>query len=1338
MTDLLMLPTTDPSTGRALPEPSTARWQPLRLILLNLWRYADQQFWFHNGALTARGINESGKTKALELTLPLLLHANTDPAWLDPFGGRTKKMSWNLSGWRSDSAGNQTGYSCIEFGRVNPDGTHAYVTIGGGFKVTAGNTKVMSWWWTAEDRRVDRDLELAPEGEPLTAAGLDEALAADGTVWNTAAAYRAEVDRLLFGIGPDRYDALVHLLLQLRRPNLAEKIDVDSGALSQLLAESLSPVDRTVVARSAEQFARLEAHQETVTRLEATRSVFETFVAKYRPWVQRVVLDAALEYRLAFNRHKDQTTKETRLADRVDDLGHRIDELANQVDTHELTITTRAAERDAIDTSSIEELDNLRRNRELAEGREEQTRRDLDAATERLEQADEKTDRLARDLEVAQSEMADAARQIELGFLGIDTPEPTSKRDVEAFRSRVERAVQTRRLLLRQARSVLDELRDATARLEQAREDVTDAAGALDSGTARLDELDAKAATAIDTWTHAAEKWWRSLVDAVPATFTTPTPPSDIDAAADTIATGQHPPSLPTRPWASVLQEFTSSRTRLGDRLADLDAEITRLDGDIAELQHRPLLPPEARPGIPSERTGMPLWQAVDFAEQLDDQARAHLEAALEASGLLDAVIDDRGLHGLDTHIDVDDLPTVTAPLSALLVVEPGADPIVASILDRISTDGDGGVWVRTDGLWRNGATTGRWTKPAASHIGETARRRAREARIAALQLERQQLDERRTATDKALEDLRGASAAFDGLLEAFPEPVVPLGHVQAAAIQRQRVSDLGRTLDEANEKQRRSTQDWRAATDVAHDALVAVGIATGPDAGDRIEDQATTLIATQNHLAELRIAADRHFSLSDDLADQRNEQHKLNQDVKRAQQAERSASHEVATSTAAHTKAEASLGEDARAKAQQRDDLLEEIKQAQAHVKRTRKEKEDTIAARGAAEQELSNIREERSRLSAARDDQLEALGSILTTDFGVIAVGVAMEVPDPPTYDGTLRIAQELIQRIDAPVDRTALRADLQTAFSELIRTEAGARVHMHQPDGMCQVLVPTVDSGSVDVTTRARQIADESQATADLLDHETRRLIDGFLLDHVAEHLVDRVTAADRLVMAMNASLRERVRPGRQSLEFGWVPSKDLPEHDHKAVRLFQRDIAGGDDRATVAGFLERRIQDARTDDSGDLESRLQDALDYRSWFTFTISVVEPDGSKKRLTSSTQSSGSGGSRDRILALALFATVSAFYDSTRDRQSPRLFMLDEAFSKVSEDNIRDCLALARDLDLDWFFTSHTKWFTYAEVPGVAIYDIHRNHAVGTVTPVRFVWDGTQKRAEDPWRDAL
>lgn len=83
-------------------------------------------------------------------------------------------------------------------------------------------------------------------------------------------------------------------------------------------------------------------------------------------------------------------------------------------------------------------------------------------------------------------------------------------------------------------------------------------------------------------------------------------------------------------------------------------------------------------------RSGAPLWQLLEFREAVAEPQRVGLEAALEASGLLDAWV---------------------AP--------------------------DAEAWIAPDGRFRVGPLAGAWVKPAATYIGYAARAAARARRLA-------------------------------------------------------------------------------------------------------------------------------------------------------------------------------------------------------------------------------------------------------------------------------------------------------------------------------------------------------------------------------------------------------------------------------------------------------------------------------------------------------------------------------------------------------------------------------------------------------------------------------
>jgi hypothetical protein len=89
-----VLPRTRPAAGSE----RQIRWAPTRAGILNVWRYYDEVFEFHDGRLLLRGPNGSGKSKALESLLPFLFDANLKANRLSTFGTGERNMHWNLMG----------------------------------------------------------------------------------------------------------------------------------------------------------------------------------------------------------------------------------------------------------------------------------------------------------------------------------------------------------------------------------------------------------------------------------------------------------------------------------------------------------------------------------------------------------------------------------------------------------------------------------------------------------------------------------------------------------------------------------------------------------------------------------------------------------------------------------------------------------------------------------------------------------------------------------------------------------------------------------------------------------------------------------------------------------------------------------------------------------------------------------------------------------------------------------------------------------------------------------------------------------------------------------------
>ncbi|MEU8476380.1 hypothetical protein [Streptomyces hygroscopicus] len=192
-------------------------------------------------------------------------------------------------------------------------------------------------------------------------------------------------------------------------------------------------------------------------------------------------------------------------------------------------------------------------------------------------------------------------------------------------------------------RRTLDHVEELAAAAEQA-------AGERREAARRLDEAQTEAAHTAERQAQAeasAARAGQELVEAVREHFgrctelVLPDPTGLLDALHDW-STHLHGPS-PAREQAAAAHRGQAAdlAAALGQRLAELAERRTAASRELAELeaggQQGPQPPHTRTPGLRDRTPGAPLWRLVDFHDHVTPDERAGLEAALEASGLLDA-----------------------------------------------------------------------------------------------------------------------------------------------------------------------------------------------------------------------------------------------------------------------------------------------------------------------------------------------------------------------------------------------------------------------------------------------------------------------------------------------------------------------------------------------------------------------------------------------------------------------------------------------------------------------------------------------------------------------------
>jgi uncharacterized protein (TIGR02680 family) len=1362
---------------------TATRWKLHRGGIVNVWQYAVEEFDLSGGRAIFQGTNGSGKSRTLELLLPLCLDG--DLRQIGSKGYDTVSMRRLML---DDYTGgpNRIGYAWIEL-RREVNGREEFLTSGIGIKASANSQQIGDSWRFVTDRRVGNGLEdfqLVVDGTPVGATQLRDLLGAD--CLHDEEPFRAKIAELVYGIPAVRYADLLHLQRTLRNPDVGLK--VLEGQLEQILSDSLPPLDPAVVEQLARSFEDLESIRDNIRTLGAADTALQRFLSSYAGYAYSSLrsagkrgVDAAKELSAARN---EITKLMARLGDEESAASSAEVEVA-QLEEQELTLESKIdslksspaydSVRDLADRkrvvsaarqAAVSALKQLRTQREHTEQLVDSVVSELARFVDDTNQAAELADSVRSRMreagldprlcpQVPAVPEAAATEVHEFVRLSLDPeaePEEATRRTppdlqphslraalegagaqaAEAVAALRERCAVTLTLLER-ARE-LDSERSEVERLQrEAREaqlEATESVGRRNEAAQRLEDVAA-------TW-HAAVLQWSSagpLANLERAEELVPPPLADLAADVDAARGATERAAGWLRGRLPVLHADVDRASRgvddLDRRMAESEDELNALR---AGVDPEPALPVSDVDRDPA--SGAAFYRLVDFAPSLSPEERAGCEAALESSGLLNAWVTADGTLRDATSRDLTAIvagPKVSPSLSDVLVpaVPPGSPvstDLVTQVLTRVGLDSDdktdAGLSISLDGRWRAGVLTGAMTKPAAEFVGAGARETTRHKRIGDLSSELARLADERELAVKALTVAQEAVAAWERHTDEYPDDrEVLAAHVtlRAAAASADDASNKAFSLrdkhsgtgDRYRARQDALLTDARAAGLDATAESLQLARASALEARTTAEQLATALTkrclggvdsltrSLDNHarvdaeLADVQAGADR--ACLDYLNEQAGYEERVRAIGGAAEQLER----------------ELSAAEEERAAVRQR---LPELRQ-EATAARVKAGKTQTQI-----DSKQSKIAELTEREAAAQQRFRDALAA-----DGVWSAAVSEDLPED-----LAEAFQVLTAHPRDGVSEDTVLGNLQTLQSTL----AGSHDVIAQRSADILTVTVTGAQGPQPVAVAAREVAERLTAQRDLLSEEYQQIFDAFMLRDLADKLATQIEVADDLCRRMNETLDVARSSQGVHVQLDWQPAPDLDDDMRQAMHLIRTPFAKrgeGQDEALRAALTER-ITAERDGHSGDYAEVLARALDYRSWYRFTVRVKDlgPDGSPRTRRMRQLSSG----ETRLISyVTLFAAASAFYDavSTAADQPPvRLVLLDEAFERLDEPTIARMLGLLVDLDMDWIITWPSGWGLSEKIPRMHIYDVLRPKGGSGIACTHAIWTG-KSLTDDP-----
>ncbi|GAA0604318.1 hypothetical protein GCM10010174_21070 [Kutzneria viridogrisea] len=1346
--------------------------------IVNIWQYAEQVFDFSGGRAIFQGTNGSGKSRTLELLLPLCLDG--DLRQLGSKGFDTVSIR-RLMLDDYDGGPNRIGYAWVELHRAPGE----YLTCGIGVKASKTSQQITDSWRFVTPARVGQDLRLAgPDRVPVGPAQLRELIGADCVFED--AAFRAKVAETVYGVPAARYADLLHLQRTLRNPDVGLK--VLEGQLEQILSDALPPLDSSMVEQLATSFDDLESIRENIIRLSTADTALGAFLGTYSGY-------ALSGLRSAGDRVLAGRKSLKSLRSELDSLERKLIAAREERVTAEEAVAQQESQDSQLEAriEALKELPAYRGLRDLQD-REQLVARSrsaaeaaLDTAGRQRAQEDRAVDavlavlrRLGQDIDAA-DELAGQARE-RLATAGLDAelcpqvpkmPSAEASSTTDKVRAKPDPeseplAIDRRTLPPVQPQTLLDALSDAGRQAEQAasearrrnaltlslheralksdrqlrdveelRRAARQAQLTATESAGRRNEAGQQLATAVDVWREQASRWTAGGPD---SSVQYPMMPTAELLAEERGAARTARDNI--RQWAAPkVHELRQQVVSAEQRLTELRATITEHEAEVVSLRSG---------GTNTAGDGAAFFRLVDFVPTLAEADQAGLEAALQASGLLTALV---SADGKVSDPELAEVLAVAGPAaegrSLAEVLVPAAEPgspvsaeVVAKLLAAVGVAEDPaattvpGLVVATSGAWRAGVLCGARAKSVAEFVGAGAREAARLRRIAELSEAVERLHTELAESERRCDEARERTTEWERHVEAFPDD----GELIAAHA---RLTSARESAEESEARSQQLREEHGAAEDRWH-ASRAELVQAAAESGIAVADPETSTVDTEaleraNRAAsEARAAAEqlaeglagRCARTVADLMDAMNHHHAAVTDRTEAESAANALCTEYADRAHALDDLSSAIGSEAQEVSSQLSTLEEERRRVRRELPRTR---EHVVEVREQATKVETLLETKRSQLDSRGAEESSASTAF---EEALAAPGIwtaAFPEQEPPAdLDAALGVLAGAAER------KGAGEGSVITKLQVLQTSLAGTHDIGAETTGGVLTVTVTGEDGPRPVAEAAKRVRERLAEQRGFLGERYQSIFADYLIRDLAERLRGQIEVAEDLCRRMNDVLDQARSSQGVHVQLEWRPSAALDERTKQALELVRTPLAerSEDQDDLLRQVITERIEAERDAHSSGYAEILARALDYRTWYSFTVRVRDsgPDG-KPRVRRLRQLSS--GETRLVSYVTLFAAAASFYDavsSTEDELAPlRLVLLDEAFERLDDPTIARMLGLLVDLDMDWVITWPSGWGVSSKIPRMHIYDVLRPKNGRGVACTHTTWDGAGLDRDDP-----
>ena len=1348
------------------------RWKMNRIGFVNFWLYDEEDFEFEDGKLLLRGQNGSGKSITTQSFIPFVLDGDRTPSRLDPFGSSDRRMEYYFLG--EEGKDEATGYLFLEFKKEE---SGEYRTIGIGQRAKRG--KPMDFWGfiILDGQRIGYDLwlykEVGSTRIPLDKREMKAKLGEANFFTDSQSEYKKHVNQYIFGFRKaEQYEQFIRLLVKVRAPKLSKEFkptkvyDILNDSLQTLTDEDLRPM--------VDAMEKMDEIQDSLDMLKRAFADVKIIRNEYTRYNQYMLAKKAQGYL-----GKKQEVKSAQ--QKLDTQEQKMRELAGeqrekQQRLEELTEKKRLAEteRNGLLDTDLEEMDRkltlAKEQKEEALKHEKRWDDKIQECKDRIREGEQQLKNLQERLEQRQEKLLEEKQELEEAQEILQWDQHEKAMQVMETEEH-EKADEIAKSLI-MLKNLIEECKKAIRQYEELARQYDEASSQLEQIRKQKAEEEQRLLAAQEQVTDAVDQWITDVFD-IEKKSEEWHPSEEVLKEAEQIIR-QYQSVADAGAVQEILRaDYEKQRQRMTDTKSDWEHErkirkeaLEETQKELILVQNQEELEPERDENAELSRialqkagiTAVPFYKTVEFSGEMDGADCARLEAQLQKTGILDALvvspedfekIRENCPEFLDSVLFVEEKGT--SGFSRLVLSEELDDRLketVARILSNIyEEEGSGkGVHLGKDGRFCQGILAGKADKTGeAEFVGLLARKRRKEQKIRELQEKIQELTEAVSAAEneiariqKRLEKLQEEYLNLPG----FSEINAALEKEKDCTLKLQLISDQCKSK-EAQEQRLAQQKNQKYQTMLQKCKPFPYGRTEEAyeEVSDAIEEYRRVWQEVRAELLQIRAERVNCLDKEDQIA--RDEQAMDDAFVEKRNYSTKVKEYEIQIRQYEEYLSRPEIVEKANRLKQLKEELdrmnkecseigntLVRLEERMKNLLDSLPEQKERLSQAIAEETSLRKYFEEELSLKLVLDRESRTL-----SDCAKEAVGIIRESDKNREPSDMLQSLYQVYQRHNGSLTNygTALE-ECFGAVEEIQGTGENAANVIRK-----RVRVVSVWNGKKVYLDEFYGILKSSiDETELLIQKKDRELFEDILSKTISQQLTDRIAESRKWVSDMSQLMKDMDTSMGLSFSLDWKPRKaendtELDTVELEQILLRDRALLTMEDIEKVAGHFRSKIrtEKLRLEEDGGVINYMElvrDALDYRRWFEFQMYFRRGEELRKPLTNAAFNRFSGGEKAMAMYVPLFAAVNAQYQKAENKDHPRMIALDEAFAGVDDKNISSMFELVHKLDFDYIMNSQALWGCFETVKGLRIAELFRPQNSQTVSVIRYTWNGHER----------